>query len=123
MFAWLRAEPARLWRGLVVIREVFGLAAVGALLLIVGLTGWAVVHTRGDYTLIFLLVCLVLAIRAHDLGDEAMPSLLPPALDPEAQKEREAAFLAEQEAARAQVAFLQQRSDAALGGRHEPVEL
>ncbi|NUS39409.1 MAG: hypothetical protein HOQ02_10355 [Lysobacter sp.] len=75
LLAWLREEPRRLWRGVLALRMVFGNHFTLGLLLTFGLLLWAIQRHHGGITFAMCLVCVLLAIRAHDLGDlEEEPS-------------------------------------------------
>lgn len=120
MIAWLGDELRRQWRGWLALRAAFGPTFTAAIAFVMGLLLAALFARCGIAAFVLGGVMLLLAVRAHDLGD------LPEASDPspEAQQEREAAFLAEQEAAReAQVRFLADRHSAALGRPHDGSEL
>lgn len=131
---WFRSETQRQARGICAIAEVIGWPLTCALLVMtITLLDLALVF-RGPWIFIAGAICVLLAIRAHAMGegepedeDEATEytTFWDPAKD--AQREREDAFLADQlEEARARAAaaaFLANRGTAALGKPHDPVEL
>lgn len=120
----IRAELRRVARGLSIMARVLGWQFVAAILVTIGLLLWALLHFHGLLAGVLGLVALLIAVRAHDLGED-LPAADPqaPAHDEEAaptsfeQEQRERA------AARAQVAFLRQRHGVALGPAHDPREL
>lgn len=132
----IRAELQRLYRGLVAMREVFGWQFTGVILLVMGLLLWAVFHVHGGIAAVLGLVLVLLAIRAHDLGE--LPDEEEPTEYSEFWQERDAReakqrrtrsleqFQADSDrlfAEKAQVEFLRQRIETALGKSHEPSEL
>ena len=124
---WILLELQRQRRGWAALRLVFGWQGVAAIAFVAGLLLAAVFLIHGGFAFALGLFCLLLAVRAHDLGDvdPVGPTEFSTFWDPSstAQRQREDAFLAEHAAARAQVQFLSQRDQAALGPAHPPCEL
>lgn len=125
MIAWLREEPRRIWRGVRALQRVLGLQFTASLLLIFGLLLWAVLRFHGGLAFVLGLILVLLAIRAHDLGDEQEPE--PTEFSTfwtgDQWTAAELAELERERAARAQVEFLRRRGSAELGPPHDPVEL
>jgi hypothetical protein len=59
----------RIWRGLQALSYVFGTQFTIALVLVFGLLIWAVTEHHGITAGVLATICVLLAIRAHDLGD------------------------------------------------------
>lgn len=117
----IRSELRRLRRGLACMREALGpqftMVIVAVLLLLVV----AVFTIHGAFAGVAALVLALLAIRAHDLGEDQAPE---PSEFETFWRDDDAGKAAEREAAaRAQVEFLKRRDRVALSGAHEPKEL
>lgn len=115
-------ELRRLHRGLICMREAFGWQFTAVIVAVLLLLVVAVLTIHGAFAGILALLLVLLAIRAHDLGEDA----LPPQADEPSEFNTNWRY-SEQEmkrrAAAAQVEFLKQRHQAALGRSHEPNEL
>lgn len=115
----LTSELRRLHRGLVAMREAFGWQFAAAILLTAALLLWALLNAKGGVAFVMGLVCVLLAIRAHDLGEDP----------PQAEEPTEFSTFwadpteAQRQAGAAQARFLKQRHETALGKLHESVEL
>lgn len=119
MIAWLREELRRQGRGWQALRAAFGPTFTGAIAFVMGLLLVSLWVHSGIPAFVLGGLLLLLAVRAHDLGDLPLPN----EISPEAQREREDDFLAQEQAAQAAVQFLSDRGATALGKPHQPVEL
>lgn len=74
----------RVWRGLAKMAEVFGMHFVVAIAAVAALLIWAVLHLHGPLAAVAGLICVLLAIRAHDFADddEDEPTEVNAAYDP-----------------------------------------
>lgn len=126
----IRSELAKLHRGLIAMREAFGWQFTAAILAVAALLLVSVGARAGIPALVLGALLVLLAIRAHDLGDDdeertEFTEHWDPS--PAGQRAREDAFLAEQledlQAREAQARFLSARDAAALGKPHKPSEL
>lgn len=128
---WILEELRRQRRGWAALRTIFGWQGVAAIAFVFGLLLGAVFFLHGSFLFTIAGIALLLAVRAHDLGDleEGEPTEYGTFWDPSpaAQREREEAFLAEQledlQARAAQAEFISRRATADLGKPHDPVEL
>lgn len=123
-------ELQRQRRGWIALRLVFGWQGVAAIAFVIGLLLSATLLIHGAIAFALVLFLLLLAIRAHDLGeDDGDRTEFTELWDawPAAQRKREEKFLdAEIQAAEARAAqakFLRDRGAAALGKPHTPSEL
>lgn len=114
----------RVLRGLKAMHQVFGLQFTAAIVGVAALLLWAIYHQHGGLAFVAALICLLLAIRAHDLGEEVE--------EPEPTEyerfwggtqwtEEQKARFRQQHAER--VRFEQERDAVALGKPHAPAEL
>jgi hypothetical protein len=123
---WILSELARQGRGWAALRMVFGRQFTAVIAFVMGLLLAALWARAGIPSVALGGFLLLLAIRAHDMGEDEddrteLDAEWSPLTD---QQRREVAFLAQEEAARgAQVAFIKQRDQAALGRTHDPAEL
>jgi hypothetical protein len=114
----------RVFRGLRLMQEVFGLQFTAVIVGVLALLLWAVYHQHGPLAFVASLICVLLAIRAHDVGD--LPKEEPSELDTYWGSQQWTP--AEQEQLRAQKAQhdfnqIKNRDAVALGKPHDPVEL
>lgn len=124
----IEREISRQARGICAIASVIGWPLTCALLVLCCTLVALAFAFRGPWIAIAGGICVLLAIRAHDMGeDDEERTELDCDFSPAAQREREEAFLAEQQeelAARdSQAKFLSNRSAAALGRDHDGREL
>lgn len=71
----------RIWCGLVKMTEVFGMHFVAAIVAVAALLIWAVMHVHGPLAAVAGLICVLLAVRAHDFADDEEPSEVNAAYD------------------------------------------
>ena len=118
-------ELRRLHRGLVCLREAFGWQFTAVILAVAVLLVVAVLTIHGAFAGVGALVLVLLAIRAHDLGEDALPPIPRETLDDAMQAHQDRTIDPEERraAAAAQVEFLKRRHQVALGWSHEPKEL
>lgn len=114
----------RIWCGLVKMTEVFGMHFVAAIVAVAAMLIWAVMHVHGPLAAVAGLICVLLAVRAHDFGaEEDEPNEVNAAYDPLAGQQWTPAERADLWKQRTAMPYYTRNTITAMGKNHEGQEL